>query len=64
MKNLVIIIFLFMLSASVPVNAFSPNIPPATLQVAREAKIKEAVHAPKSQVVRVGIGSSGFGTYV
>ena len=43
---------------------FSPNIPPATLQVAREAKIKEAVHAPKSQVVRVGIGSSGFGTYV
>lgn len=64
MKKLVIIIFLFMLSASLPVNAFTPNIPSATMQIAREAEIKEAVNAPKSQVVRVGIGNSGFGSYV
>lgn len=53
-----------MFAASLPAAAFSPNVPSATLQIAREARIKDAVHAPKSEVVRVGIGSSGFGTYV
>lgn len=64
MKKLVIIISLFILSAALPVSAFTPNIPAKTLQVAREAEIKEAVNAPKSQVVRVGIGNSGFSSYV
>lgn len=64
MKKLVIILSLFMLSASLPAAAFSPNIPAKTLQVAREAEIKEAINAPKSQVVRVGIGNSGFRSYV
>ena len=53
-----------MFAASLPAAAFSPNVPSATLQIAREARIKDAVNAPKSEVVRVGIGSSGFGTYV
>lgn len=53
-----------MLFVSLPVFAFTPNIPAKTLQVAREAEIKEAVNAPKSQVVRVGIGNSGFSSYV
>ena len=64
MKKLVIILLLNMFAASLPAAAFSPDVPSATLQIAREASFKEAVHAPKSQVVRVGIGNSGFGTYV
>ena len=61
----IVLLFLLVLSCNTSsVMAFSPNIPSGTLQIAREAQIKEAVNAPKSQVVRVGIGNSAFSTYV
>ena len=41
---------------------FMPYIPAATLQAAKEAGLGEQF-APRSQVVRVGIGTSNFGTY-
>lgn len=41
---------------------FMPYIPAATLQAAKEAGLEEQF-APRSQVVRVGIGTSNFGTY-
>lgn len=45
-----------------PVHAqFMPYIPAATLQAAKEAGLEQT--GPRSQVVRVGIGTSNFGTY-
>ena len=41
---------------------FMPYIPAATLEAAKEAGLEEQF-APRSQVVRVGIGTSNFGTY-
>ena len=49
---------------ALPVNAFTSNVPPQTLQIAREAELKQATVMPSSEVVRVGIGDSGFKTYV
>lgn len=49
-----------MLSAKPCLAQYLPKIPTATLQAAQQAVIK---NSPTSQVVRVGIGTSNFGTY-
>ena len=43
--------------------AFSP-IPDATLQIAQTAELKSAEKLPAYDIIRVGIGSTSFGTYV
>ena len=48
------------LSAKPCLAQYLPTIPTATWQAAQQAVIK---NSPKSQVVRVGIGTSNFGTY-
>lgn len=49
---------------NVPAHAtFSPYIPAATMQVAKEAEIRTAQTVPSSEVVRVGIGDVGFKSY-
>lgn len=53
-----------LMAASQPALSFSANIPAKTLQIAQEAEIKEAANKPSSEVVRVGIGTNGFKTWV
>ncbi len=43
--------------------AFSP-VPDATLHIAQEAEIKSAQKVPAYDIIRVGIGTTSFGTYV
>lgn len=51
-------------AVNTPVHAqFMPRIPAATLQAARLAQAEEAQANPSSEVIRVGIGTSNFGTY-
>lgn len=64
MKRLGAILFLNVFLMTLPVNAFSANIPAKTLQVAVEAEMKEAAKTPSSEVVRVGIGANEFKTWV
>lgn len=47
-----------------PAYSFSSPVPAQTLQIAREAELKQAARTPSSQVVRVGIGDTSFKTYV
>lgn len=55
--------FLILSFISTPVQAqMMPNIPLATMQAAIEGGFVEHI-GPRSQVVRVGIGTSNFGTY-
>lgn len=61
MKNLLIAIFISSF-LTLPSNAqIMPHIPEATLQAAQQAIVTE--NKPSSQVVRVGIGTTNFGTY-
>ena len=64
MKRLGIILFLNILALSLPANAFTSPVPVNTLKIAQEAELKQASRTPSSQVVRVGIGDTGFKTYV
>lgn len=64
MKRLGIILLLNILALSLPVDAFTSPVPVNTLKVAQEAELKQASRTPSSQVVRVGIGDTGFKTYV
>lgn len=64
MKRLGIILFINLFVLSLPVNAVPANIPAATLQIAREAEMRQITKTPSSDVVRVGIGSNGFATWV
>lgn len=64
MKRLGIILFLNILALSLPANAFTSPVPVNTLKIAKEAELKQASRTPSSQVVRVGIGDTGFKTYV
>ena len=64
MKRLGVLLLLNILLTTLPVNAFSSPIPTQTLQIARQAELKQASRSPSSQVVRVGIGDTGFKTYV
>lgn len=43
--------------------SFKPVIPQATMQIAKEAEIRTAHLKPSSEVVRVGIATTGFKTY-
>ena len=61
MKNLLIAIFISSF-LTLPSNAqIMPHIPEATLQAAQQSIVTE--NKPSSQVVRVGIGTTNFGTY-
>ena len=64
MKRLGIILFINLFVLSLPVNAFPANVPAATLQIAQEAEMRNIAKAPASEVIRVGIGSNGFATWV
>lgn len=64
MKRLGIILFINLFVLSLPVNAVPANIPAATLQIAREAEMRQITKTPSSDVVRVGISSNGFATWV
>lgn len=64
MKKLSIVLVLNLLLLSPSVQAFSPNIPVKTLEVAREAELRQAISRPASEVVKVGIGTNGFKTWV
>lgn len=55
---------LMMSLAAVPAYSFSSPVPAETLKIAQEAELKQASRTPSSQVVRVGIGDTGFNTYV
>ena len=64
MKRLGIILLLNIFLACSPAYTFSSPIPAQTLQIAREAELKQAARTPSSEVIRVGIGDTGFKTYV
>lgn len=64
MKRLGIILFINLFVLSLPVNAFPANVPAATLQIAQEAEMRNIAKAPASEVIRVGISSNGFATWV
>lgn len=65
MRVLGIILLLNIFLTALPVNAFSANIPTTTLQIAREAEIRNTIAStPTSEVVRVGIGANSFKTWV
>ena len=65
MRVLGIILLLNIFLTALPVKAFSANIPTTTLQIAREAEIRNTIAStPTSEVVRVGIGANSFKTWV
>lgn len=62
MKNLLFLTIVISILGCTTANAaFLPQIPETTLAIAREAAITS--QKPTSQVVRVGIGTTNFGTY-
>lgn len=62
MKKLILILLLNTALTILPSEAqIFPQIPASTLEAAREAVVTQNV--PTSEVVRVGIGTSNFGTY-
>lgn len=62
MKKLILILLLNTALTILPSEAqIFPQIPVSTLEAAREAVVTQNV--PTSEVVRVGIGTSNFGTY-
>lgn len=62
MKNLLVLISILFLCAQAALCVNSFQIPEATLAAARCALVNEQ-SKPSSQVVRVGIGTTNFGTY-
>ena len=48
---------------SVQAASFQPFIPTETLKIAHEAEVRASQLKPASEVVRVGIGTSGFASY-
>lgn len=61
MKKILLTSILMSFITIAPTQAqYMPVIPPATLQAAQQAVIQST---PSSEVVRVGIGTTNFGTY-
>lgn len=66
MKNFRILlcsIILASISTSAFAASFQPFIPTETMKIAREAEIRAARMKPASEVVRVGISTTGFSSY-
>ncbi len=65
MTKLGILGILCVILAGLPVSsaAIYTNIPETTLQIARDAGINQYLQAPKSKIVRVGIGMNNFTSY-
>lgn len=62
MKKLILIILLNTVLTAMPSEAqILPQIPASTLEAARQAVVTQNI--PTSEVVRVGIGTTNFGTY-
>ncbi len=61
MKNILIPIFISVMFAAQCQAQYMPQIPQATLMAAQEAIAQQ--QKPTSEVVRVGIGTTNFGTY-
>lgn len=64
MKRLGIVIALNLMLLSPSLQAFSAYIPAKTLEIAREAELRQIAAMPSSEVIRVGIGTNGFKTWV
>ena len=58
-------LFIWAMLIAVPANAvsFQPFIPQETMQIAHEAEVRASKMKPASDIVRVGIATTGFGTY-
>lgn len=59
---------IFLICTLLSINAvnaatFQPFVPSATMQIARGVEVREAAQNPKSEIVRVGIGTTGFSSY-
>lgn len=64
MKKCILVSIFLLILASCAYGQVFPKIPQATLDAAREEMIENALkNRPSSEVVRVGIGTSNFGTY-
>ena len=63
MKNFIKFLFIYIFISTIAYASFVPTLPETTLQVAREAEIKEAFSKPKSEIIRVGIGDINFKNY-
>ena len=66
MKNIYLLLCSLILASCVlPASAvsFQPFIPQETMKIAHEAEIRASKMKPASDIVRVGIATTGFGTY-
>ena len=64
MKKCILVSILLLIIASCAYGQIFPQIPQATLEAAKESIIENTLkNKPSSEVVRVGIGTSNFGTY-
>ncbi len=66
MKNftkILLISSVILLSVSIPAESFPPNIPSATMQIAREAEARNPKIKISSEKIRVGISTTGFSSY-
>lgn len=64
MKKCILVSILLLIITTCAYGQIFPQIPPATLQAARESIVESTLkNKPTSEVVRVGIGTSNFGTY-
>lgn len=63
MKKFINLLFVYLFATVSVWASFVPNVPETTMQIAREAEIRAAFEKPKSEIVRVGIGDSGFRNY-
>ena len=59
----ILLVSFMMFPAAVQAAAFQPFVPVETMKIAHEAEIRASKAKPSSDVVRVGIATTGFGTY-
>lgn len=64
MKKIIIALIINIVALNLPAySVFYGNIPPTTLQIAKDAINNPYINSPHSKIVRVGIGSQTFSTY-
>ncbi len=66
MKNIskiILLISVFLLTAPVQAASFNLHVPTATMQIARDVEARTARPEIKSELVRVGISTTGFTSY-
>lgn len=64
MRKIIIALIINIFALSLPAySVFYGNIPPTTLQIAKDAVNNPYINSPHSKIIRVGIGSQTFSTY-